>query len=150
MGGASEDGAVGRAAVLIVEDHPLTRDGVRQLLEAQPELSVCGEAGTVAEARRLAAELRPDLILLDLRLPDGDGLSVLEEVRTWADPPKVLVFSAEEDGSERAEQAMRLGAHGFVPKPTPGDGLLAAIRTAVAGQVCLPDAILQRLIRRPY
>jgi CheY-like chemotaxis protein len=105
----AEDGGTTAAALLIVEDHPLTRDGLRQLFESQPGLVVCGEAGTLAEARRLGAERRPDLILLDLGLPDGNGLSLLEESRTWARPPKVLVFSASDDGSDEAAEAMMLG-----------------------------------------
>lgn len=136
------------ARVLVVDDHPLTRDSLRALLSREPNLSVCGEAGTLADARLMAARLLPDMILLDLYLPDGNGLDLLEEVRTWSNPPKVLVLSACDGSSPEAVEAFRLGAVGFVGKPTPGHGVLAAVLGVLGGQTQLPDSLIEKLIRR--
>lgn len=133
-------------SILLVDDHPLTRDGLRLLLSDEPGLKVCGEAGTLETARLEAARLLPDLILLDLQLPDGSGLALLEEVRGWGNPPAVLVVSGCDECSAEAVEAFRLGAIGFIGKPTPGDGVLSAVRQAAAGQRVLPDALVLRLI----
>lgn len=133
---------------MLVDDHPLTRDALRQLLSGHPKLSVCGEAGTLADARLMAAQRLPDLILLDIHLPDGNGLELLEEVRTWSNPPKVLVVSACDEGSAEVVEAFRLGAVGFVGKPTPGDGVLSAVLRALDGRPQLPDSIIEKLVRR--
>lgn len=148
MAPALTDRVSGCASILLVDDHPLTRDALRMLLSGEPGLSVCGEAGTLEEARLAAAKLLPDLILLDLQLPDGNGLGLLEEVRGWGDPPAVLVVSGCDEGSPEVAEAFRLGAIGFIGKPTPGDGVLAAVRQAAAGQQTLPEALVMRLIGR--
>ena len=91
-GGAGVNGGDGRPkSVLVADDHTLHRQGVRQL-PAAASLSLCGEAGTLAEARRLAADLRPDLVLLDSELPDGDGPAFVEELRSLPDSPEVVVL----------------------------------------------------------
>src|SRR5688500_6442295 len=91
------------ARILLVEDHPLVRSAMRRMLSGRPQFTVCGEAGTLAEARRLCRELTPDLVLLDASLPDGDGLGLLEESRGWADPPKVLILAADEADTAAVE-----------------------------------------------
>ena len=93
--------------VLLVDDHPMYRDALRALLSRETDFGVCGEAGTLADARRLYDELKPDLIILDLALPDGDGLAFLNESRGWAEPPKVLVVSACGEGDPVAADLSR-------------------------------------------
>jgi DNA-binding NarL/FixJ family response regulator len=136
------------AKVLVVDDHPMIRDGIKALLEAQPDFTVVGEAGTVHEARKLAQDLRPDLILLDLYLPDGDSLGLLEEVRSWAEPPKVLVLTSHNDQDDIAAQALRLGAGGFVNKAVFGEQLLKIVRDVLAGKTYLSPELIERLVRQ--
>ena len=140
--------AADAATVLVVDDHPMIRDGIKALLSGQPGLAVCGEAGTIAEARRLAQELKPNLILLDLHLSDGDCLELLEELRGWADPPRVLVLTAHNDQDQIASQALVLGASGFVNKRTFGDELLRIIRESLAGKTYLSPDMIARLVRQ--
>lgn len=85
------------ARVLLVDDHPLYRDALRRWLSREPVMAVCGEAGTPAEARRVCDEHNPDLIVLDLALPDGGGLALLKESRGWADPKVLVVTVLNED-----------------------------------------------------
>lgn len=142
--GDGTGGADGPASVLIVDDHPLVRDGVRLLLAREPGLSVRGEAGTAAEARRLSAALRPDLVLLDLDLPDGDAFALLAELASLPGRPAVVALT-ERDGD--AEKALRLGARGTASKAAPAAELLATARDVLAGRVVLTDDVIARLVR---
>jgi DNA-binding NarL/FixJ family response regulator len=136
------------ASVLVVDDHPLTRQGITALLASEPDLNVVGQAGTLEEARRMAAELRPDLVLLDLYLPDGDSLGLLEDLRSQPDPPRVVVLTAHNDQDHIAAKAMRLGASGFVGKQVFGEEMLRILRDAVAGKHYLSAETIEKLIHR--
>lgn len=136
------------AAVLLVDDHPLLRDGVRALLAREPRLGVVGEAGSIAEARRLVEAHRPDLVLLDVDLPDGDSLAFVEELRSLPDPPKVIVFCGRDDPGGMDATALRLGASGFVSKRTERDEVLRVIRDALGGKTYLSPEMIERLLRR--
>jgi len=138
----------GPRTVLLVDDHPLLRDGVRILLAREPSVSVCGEAGTLAEARRLVEELRPDLVLLDIDLPDGDSLAFVEELRSLPDPPMVVVLCGRDDPSGMDATALRLGASAFVSKRTDGDEVLRVVRDALGGKTYLSPEMIDRLLRR--
>lgn len=138
------------ARVLLVDDHPLYREALRRRIAQEPGLTVCGEAGTAAEAHRLCDEYKPDLILLDLGLPDGDGLAFLEESRGWADPPKVLVVTAGVEDGPEATDAMRLGAVGVVSKQVSGDELVRIVRQVCAGQPYINAGLVERLLRKRY
>lgn len=146
--GTGRDGAVVRSTVLLVDDHPLTRDGLRNLLSAEADLEVCGEADSVAGARWLAGKLRPDLVILDLDLPDGDAFALLTELRSQPEPPRVMVLAGNGRADGEAERALRLGASAFISKRAYGDELLRAARSAVAGHVVLGDDLIQRLVRQ--
>ena len=134
--------------VLVVDDHPLTREGIKNLLAGQADLTVCGEAGSLAEARALIEELGPDLILLDLHLPDGEGLTLLKEVRSRAEPPKVILLTAHNDQDDTARKALTLGAGGFVNKQLFGDQVLTIVRDVLAGKTYLSPDMIDRLVRR--
>ena len=142
------DGTCGRSKVLVAEAHPLTRSGLLALLSAEPDLTVCGEADTAADVRRLARSLRPDLVILDLDLPGGDGFALLEELRSRPEPPRVLIFAGNGLSDDAAERALRLGAAAFVSKRVHADEFLQVTRSVLAGQIVLGDALIQRLVRQ--
>lgn len=127
--------ATGPAAIRIViaDDHPLFREAARKLLEMDPALSVVGEAGSGREAIAVARDLRPDILLLDLAMPDTPGLAALAEIAALEPRVRTLVLTAEVGDSD-VVHAMQLGACGVVMKHTTTELLLKAIRTVMAGQ----------------
>lgn len=131
--------------MLLADDQQLVRAGFRSILEHQPDLLVVGEAGDGAEAVRLAAELRPDLILMDIRMPVMDGLTATREVLALPDPPLVVVLTTF-DADEYVYRALRDGAVGFLLKDTSPEELVASVRSAMAGDRILSPQITQRLI----
>lgn len=141
-----------RITVLLVDDHPLLRDGVRGALERDPQLAVVAEAGTVAECVPAAAEHQPDVVLLDLSLPDGSGLTALPALHDVAPDAAVLVLTSSGD-QETVRAALRAGARGYVVKGAAGDQLVAAVRAAARGQLVLDpevaDAVLAPLRTGP-
>jgi DNA-binding NarL/FixJ family response regulator len=133
-------------SVLIVDDHPVVRRGLRVLLEVQDGIEVAGEAGDGATALALAAELTPDVILLDLKLPGMDGIAVLGELRTRDSTARVLVLtSATEPAS--ASLAVRSGAAGVLYKDVDPDALVRAIRSVHDGHLLLAPEAADSLVR---
>ncbi len=133
-------------SVLIVDDHPVVRRGLRALLEVQDGIEVTGEAGDGATALALAAERAPDVILLDLKLPGMDGIAVLGELRTRNNPARVLVLtSATEPAS--ASLAVRSGAAGMLYKDVDPDALVRAIRSVHDGHLLLAPEAAGSLVR---
>ena len=119
--------------VVLADDHPVVRRGLRVLLEVQDGIEVAGEAGDGATALALAAELTPDVVLLDLKLPGMDGIAVLTELKAKDSAARVLVLtSATEPAS--ASLALRLGAAGVVYKDVDPDALVRAIRSVETGE----------------
>jgi DNA-binding NarL/FixJ family response regulator len=145
----SANGGSSCARTLIVDGLPLFRDGIRRLLSAEQEIAVCGEAGSLCDARRLGAELRPDLILLGADLPDGDPLELLSDVGAIGARPKVLVLSPDGEGGPEAVAAMRLGAAGVVARSIPGESLVRAVRHVCNGGTLLNEAMIRLAVRRP-
>lgn len=115
--------------ILIVDDHPIVREGVRQLLGTQPDFKVVGEAGDGIEALERARELRPDVVLLDIAMPRMGGLEAVRLIREAAPATRVVVLSMFENETY-AHQALEAGAHGYVLKGEPSSDMLAAIRAA--------------------
>jgi DNA-binding NarL/FixJ family response regulator len=143
------DGTGSRCArVLVVDGLPIFRDGLRRLLAAETDTTVCGEAGTLLDARRLTCELRPDLILLGADLPDGDPLNLLAETGGPAETPKVLVLTPNAEDGPEAVAAMRLGAAGVLSRGIAGEALVRTVRHVCAGGMLLNDALIERLVRR--
>ena len=135
--------------VLIVDDHPVVRQGLRVLLEVQDGIEVVGEAGDGAAALALAAEQKPDVILLDLKLPGLDGLAVLAELRARQDhQAKILVLTSVTD-PVAAGRAMREGAAGVLYKDVDPDALVRAIRAVHDGHLLLVPEAAGTLLRRP-
>jgi DNA-binding NarL/FixJ family response regulator len=127
-------------SVLIVDDHPVVRQGLRVLLEVQDGIEVAGEAGDGASAVKLAAERAPDVILLDLKLPGVDGLAVLAELKARGDKARVLVLTSLTEPAA-ASLAVRSGASGVIYKDVDPDALVRAIRAVHDGHLLLaPEA----------
>jgi DNA-binding NarL/FixJ family response regulator len=130
--------------VLIVDDHPVVRQGLRALLEVQDDIVVAGEAGDGQAAVALATELRPDIVLLDLKLPGMDGVAVLQSLRSSG--LRVLVLTSATEPSA-ASQAMRAGAAGVLYKDIDPDALVRAIRSVADGNVLLAPEAFGSLVR---
>lgn len=135
-------------SVLIVDDQALLRASFRLLVDNEPDLTVVGEAGTGLEAVSLASSLAPDVVLMDIRMPEMDGI----EATRLMDGPRVLVLTTF-NLDEYVFGALRAGASGFLLKDTPPDELLAAIRVVASGESLLSPPVTRRLIsefvRRP-
>jgi DNA-binding NarL/FixJ family response regulator len=133
--------------VLVVDDQRLVRSGFRMILRADPEIEVVGEAGDGAEAVALARELRPDVVLMDVRMPKLDGIEATRRLLREPDPPRVLVLTTF-DLDEYVFAALRAGASGFLLKDAPEEQLLAAIRVAADGGALFSPGVTRRLIER--
>ncbi|MER5603105.1 response regulator transcription factor [Streptomyces sp. NPDC002265] len=131
--------------VLIVDDQPLQRFGFRMLLESSPETVVAGEAAHGGEAVRQAAELRPDVILMDVRMPGMDGIEATRRIVASGGRSRVLVLTTF-DVDEYAHAALRAGASGFLLKDAHPEELLAGIRAVAAGDAVIAPALTRRLL----
>jgi two-component system, NarL family, response regulator DevR len=131
--------------VVIVDDHTLFREGVRLIIEHEPDLTVLGEASSVADATALIEQVQPDLVLLDLRLAHARGVDLLARLASSPSPARVLVVTAFPDESDIAE-ALRLGAKGVVLKDASRQTMLAAMRTVRDGQIWLPPDVSLKVI----
>lgn len=134
-----------KARILVVDDHPLLRGGVIRLINQQSDLTCCGEAGTVAEAQVAAAQLKPDLVILDLRLKGGDGLDLIKSLKAEFPSLRMIVLSQYE-APLYVERALRAGALGYVVKEQAAEELLSAVRTVLAGEVYLTRGMSARLL----
>ena len=133
--------------VFLLDDHEIVRRGVRDLLETEPDITVVGEAGTAAAALARIPALAPDVAVLDVRLPDGDGVSVCREIRS-AMPQLACLMLTSFSGDDALFDAIMAGASGFVMKQIRGTDLVGAIRTVAAGGSLLdPDAASKVMAR---
>ncbi|MFH9821052.1 response regulator [Streptomyces sp. NPDC017230] len=135
--------------VLVVDDDELTRTGLRTLLSAKPDLDVVGEAGDGAEVVAAVNRLRPDVVLMDVRMPRVNGIEATRRLRALPDPPKVVVITTFEN-DEYVWGALRAGASGFIRKRAPVQQIAHAIRLVTAGDsVLFPDAVRRMAAYRP-
>jgi DNA-binding NarL/FixJ family response regulator len=130
--------------VLIVEDHPIVREGVAAVLERERDIDVVGAAGTVAEGLRLAAKLHPDVILLDLKLPDA---ATFDGVASFAGERRSIVVFTAYDGDDDVFRAIRAGARGYLLKGSPAAEIAQAIRQVHAGESYLSPRIAAKLVK---
>jgi DNA-binding NarL/FixJ family response regulator len=133
------------ARILIVDDHPLVRTGLAQLIGDCPDLEVCGEAGDMAEALRLIDELGPDLAIIDLSLAGGSGLDLIEHVKSRNRDMPMLVASMH-DETLYAERVLAAGARGYINKQEAQERIISAIRRVLRGKVYLSERMTERLL----
>src|ERR1700760_2416205 len=133
--------------VFLLDDHEIVRQGVRDLLEAQPDIEVTGEAGTASSALARIPALRPDVAILDVRLPDGDGVSVCRDIRSRMPEVACLMLTSIDD-DEALFTAIMAGAAGFVLKDIRGTDLVGAVRTVASGRSMLDPTAASHLMAR--
>ncbi|WDV54686.1 response regulator transcription factor [Streptomyces coeruleorubidus] len=143
----TEDAATGDAAItlLIVDDHPVVRDGLRGMFESAPGFRVLGEASNGVEALSLTAGLDPDVILMDLRMPGGGGVDAIRELTRTGARAKVLVLTTYDTDSDTLP-AIEAGATGYLLKDAPREELFTAVRAAAQGRTVLSPAVASRLV----
>ena len=133
--------------ILIADDHDVMRDGTRSLIERQPGWEVCGVAGTGREAVAMAIQLRPDIVIMDLRLPDGTGVEACREIRSERPAVHVIMLTSYSD-EEAVVSSIVAGAAGYVLKETPPRQLLEALETVARGDSLLDPGVLQAVLNR--
>jgi DNA-binding NarL/FixJ family response regulator len=136
-----------KIGVFLLDDHEIVRQGVRYLLEAEPDIEIVGEAGTASSALARIPALRPDVAVLDMRLPDGDGIEVCRDVRSRMPEVACLILTSYGD-DEGLFSAVMAGAAGYVLKQIHGTDLVTAIRTVAAGQSMLDPTAASKLMAR--
>ena len=133
--------------LLIADDHPVVRAGLRGMLSAEPDFEVVGEATNGAEAVALTGELRPDIVLMDLRMPEVDGVTAISQIKEEYPETQVLVLTTYESDADIL-RAIETGATGYLLKDAPREELFAAIRTAAQGKSPLAPNVATRLMQR--
>lgn len=131
----------------IVDDHPIVRQGLAQLIDSEPDLAVCGQGEDAYQSLAGIRAARPDLVLLDVSLKDADGLELLKEIKSFDPGLKVLMLSMH-DEALYTERALRAGASGYIMKQEAPQALLAAIRKVLSGQVYVSEKMGATLLQR--
>lgn len=133
--------------ILVVDDHPIVRFGVRQMVCIQPDMEICGEADSSQSALDLCGSLKPDLALLDLSMAQGKSLGLIRDLRAIVVGLKVLVLSMH-DEALFAERALRAGARGYIMKQAAIEGLVDAIRQVAEGRIYVSESVKQHALER--
>src|SRR3954465_14551510 len=133
--------------VLVADDQTLVRTGFRVILEAEGDIEVVAEADTGVEAIRQAQLVAPDVVLMDIRMPELDGLAATEEILRHPHPPTIVVLTTF-DQNEYVYRAIHAGAAGSLPKAAPSSRLIAAVRAAATGDSLIEPSITRRLVER--
>lgn len=133
--------------LVLVDDHQVVRLGLRALLEGEPDLTVVGEAGTAAEAIQVVSRLAPDIVLMDIRLPDQSGITVCQQIRQRWPTVQVLMLTSFAD-EELVLEAISAGAAGYVLKQLGNDDLLRAVRAVGRGDAVLDPTVTRQLLAR--
>ena len=133
--------------VLIVDDHPIVRQGLRRIMENEEDLIVCGEAETARDARTAIKELNPDVMIADISLKQSDGIELVRDVRAHYPQLPILVLSMH-DEAIYAERMLSAGANGYIMKQAESDELLLALRRVLGGGVYVSEAIGNSMIRK--
>ena len=136
-----------RASVFLVDDHPLVRDGLRNLINQQPDLLVCGEADDSVGAAAAIGELRPNIAVVDLSLRSGSGIDLIKDLRIQCPDVPIIVLSMH-DESLYAERALRAGARGYVMKRETARNIVTGIRRVLAGEVYISEAFARHATER--
>ena len=136
-----------KSRTVVVEDHPVLCDGLKQLINSQPDLACVGVADNISDAKRLVEQCKPDLMVLDLRLKGGDSLDFIKTLRVEHPEVKVLVLS-QYDELIFAERALRAGASGYIMKENATDEVLRAVRKVLAGELYFSDRVASAIVQR--
>lgn len=136
-----------KIGVLIVDDHPVVRVGLRSLLSREPTIEVVGEAGTAAQAVAQAAQLQPDVIIMDVRLPDSSGVDACREIRS-ADPKVHIIMLTSHADEDAVFNSIMAGAAGYLLKQVSGQELVQAIETVATGQSLLDPAVTHKVLEK--
>jgi DNA-binding NarL/FixJ family response regulator len=139
--------AIRPARILLVDDHPVVREGLSTRLASYADLEVCGEASDVPEALRLVAELHPDLVIVDITLKNSNGLDLIKQIKYQFGQVRMLVWSMHSE-SLYAERSLRAGALGYINKQQATDKIIDAIRRVLEGKVYLSDEMTDRILQR--
>jgi DNA-binding NarL/FixJ family response regulator len=137
----------GKKRVLVVDDHPIMRQGIVRLIEPEPDLMVCGEVGETAGLLELIERLAPDVVVMDLSLPDKSGLELVKEVRAAYTALPILVYSMHEE-VVYAKRIIRMGASGYIMKTEDSSKLIQALRRVLNGHVYVSDRIASEVLRK--
>ena len=141
------DAPAGPIKVFLLDDHELVRRGIRELLESEGDIVVVGESGTAAEATRRIPALRPDVAILDARLPDGSGIDVCREVRSLDPGIKALILTSYDD-DDALFAAIMAGAAGYILKQVRGTDFIDTVRRVAAGQSMLDPSVTAQVLDR--
>ena len=136
-----------KSRTVVVEDHPVLCDGLKQLINSQPDLACVGVADNISDAKRLVEQCKPDLMVLDLRLKGGDALDFIKTLRVEHPEVKVLVLS-QYDELIFAERTLRAGASGYIMKENATDEVLRAVRKVLAGELYFSDRVASAIVQR--
>jgi two-component system, NarL family, response regulator NreC len=137
-----------KVRVILADDHEIVRDGIRMILESEPDIEVIAEVGDAEAARRRTSGLKPDVLVLDLNMPDGSSLPTIPEILE-ASPATAVVALTMQDDPGFAREAFRLGAKGYVVKHSAGRELIEAIREALAGRTYINPHLGARVAAEP-
>ena len=135
-----------KSRILVVDDHPMVREWLAQMINRETDLTVCGEAADAASTLTMIESLKPEMAIVDLTMKDSHGTELVREIATHFPSLPVLVLSMH-DESLYAERAMRAGAKGYIAKQEAGDKIRSAIRSVLNGQIYLSEAVASRIIR---
>jgi DNA-binding NarL/FixJ family response regulator len=133
------------STVLIVDDHPLVREGLKGLIAEEADLAVCAETGSMRRAQELVREKQPDIVIIDLSLEDGNGLELIRRLKSHYPHIKMLVCSMR-DESLFAERAINTGAHGYINKHEVAGHVIDALRQVLGGKIYLSPDVVERII----
>lgn len=134
--------------IVIVDDHPIARQGLAQLINQEPDLRVCADVENGAQALEVIKSRKPDLVIVDISLKEGSGLELVRSIKTQFDGLPMLVFSMH-DESLCAERALEAGALGYVMKQEPTETIMVAIRRVLDGDIYLSEQMTGRLLKKP-
>lgn len=144
---ASSSAAAPVKTVLLIDDHPIMRHGLAQLIGAEKGFAVCGQAGTAKDGLQAVASLKPDLVILDLTLPDKNGLELLKDIQAMHPGTRCLVLSMH-DETVYGERVLRAGARGYIMKESAADHLVTATHKVLDGGIYLSEAMSSRMLEQ--